>query len=812
MKREFPLVRSFHNLVWNLRHYRHPARRPTFRATRHPFCTNIQLQNALCTFWLKETSKDFGSRLVSALAEPGASCKSHQTKQISTRLTKLHPAALYTPYGVLKRHEVEQQENEKESMKLKMISLFQKGMFKEMNVLIQEYRKKGLTLPADVLDDMVENIRKDAYGIGEDQDPIYKADIETPWYIGKNNLKAAAQFGEVYPQIPKFYEAFQSIKNKNPHNCSLKSLENGIWLCYHMDDADTLQLLLYAYLQKPAYNSMTLSYAVNSFVVSYDVQFAKSLFQSILQMGKPLESHLLSTTMANLIKVGAVFENIDQLFQLWLKSSNCSPPDVTTTALVLKHYLKFGLDEEVNGLSKVISKLGYNNHYLISMVKTHSEIQSRNTDQKKQLNQEDISQILLIRNSIAYNRSALSIYYESTVAFLARHAHTSMIHFIVEEMKKDGIEPSKFAYDVIIQHYISERKFMPLFSLMSNSLANSTEFRPHYVKYLFDAFVRAYPYLGADMYHGLHAWLQKPENTLDLGTKKRILMACRIAKVESNITPYALQRDDLKNDRKYDSPEWSSIKHTLLNKLKAKDKQQVTFRVNKGFRDVLRKGVKPDFHLLENTLRKLKHHYRIGILDSLNQMRMTSCKPRLQILHETLSNPTREQLKQFVKRIEPELNTSDKIFLARRLMNKGAFEEAGRLLDSVNHDELGDQREMILLNLRLRNEIGRNNFKQCDQIILEFPLDEITLSPYILQQCCYIEKSLMNKIKALEANVTSKLHEMKDTMQQTLKNLNGLIGDIEVRLSLDKRDLREKVVEMFLMLDEWIKKTNRDDH
>lgn len=749
---------------------------------------------------------------MSALAEPSASCKSHKTKLISTRLTKLHPAALYTPYGVLKRHELEQKENEKQDMKLRLMKLFQNGNFKEMNLLIQEYRHTGLTLPGDVLDDVVEEIRKSASDVEEDQDHIYKTEIETPWFIGKNDLKAASQFGRVYPQIPKFYEVFQLMKNKNPRKASLKSLENGIWLCYHMDDADTLQLLLYAYLQKPAYDTKILSYAVNVFVINYDVQFAKSLFQSIVQMGKPLNSHLLSTTMANLIKVGAVFENIDILLQTWLKSPNCSPPDVKTAALVLKHFMKFGLVEEVDGFSQVIDDLGFKNHYLISMVQLHSEIQNRNSDQKKLLTLSDISRILLIRNSVAYNKPALTVYYESTLAFLARHSNTSMIQFIVEEMMKDGILPTNFAYDAIIQHYIAERKFIPLFSLIENSLVNFTEFEPHYVKYLFDAFVRAYPYLGAELSQSLHSWLQKSDNPLDLGTKQRILMACRVAKVESNLTPYALQKDELKNDRKYDSPEWCAIKHCLLNKLKVKNKQQVTFRVNKGFRDVLRKGVKPDYHLLENTLRKLKHHYRVGILDSLNQMRMGSCRPRLQILHEILGNPTKERLKTFVKQIEPKLNTSDKIFLSRRLMNKGAFNEASELLSTVNKEEIGDQREMILLNLRLRNEIGRNNFEQCNHIIEHFPLDEVTLSPYILQQCCFIEKLLMNKIKALEANVSSKLHEMTDLMQQTLKKLTGLIGDVEVRLQLDKKDLREKVVEMFQLLDEWIKKSNRDDH
>lgn len=809
MRREFPLVRSFHNLLWNLRHYRHPAHRPSFKASRHPFCTNIQLQNASCTFWLKETSKDFGSRLVSALAEPATSCKPHQTKQISTRLVKLHPAALYTPYGVQKRHEMEQQDEDKDAIKQRMVSLFQNGKFQEMNLLLQEYRSKGLTLPADVLNEMVEELRKDASGINENQDPLYKIDIETPWFIGKNNLKAAAQFGSIYPRIPRFYEAFQLMQLNNLRSASSKTLENGIWLCYHMDDANNLQLLLYAYLQKPNYDSKTLSYAVNAFIINYDVQFAKTLFQSIVQMGKALDSHLLSTTMANLVKVGAVFENIDSILHTWLKSANCSLPDAKTTALLLKHYLKFGRADEVKTLSQTIESLGYKNHYLISMAKLHSDIQNRSYDPKQQLTQGDVSQMLLIRNSVAYNRSALRSYYESTLAFLARHSNTSMLHFMMEEMRADDIKLSKFAYDVIIRHYISERKFIPLLSLMK-SLSQSVDFEPYYVKQLFDGFVRAYPYEGAEISHCLEHWLQMNQSKLDMGTKQRILASCRVSKIQSNLTPYALLKDSLSNHKKYDSAEWSSIKHSLLKKLKVKSKQQVIFRVNKGFRDVLRKGVKPDYHLLENTMRKLNHSYRLGILGSLGQMRMNMCKPRLVILHETLSDPPKEKLIKFVRDVEQDLNTSDKFFLARRLMNKYAFEDSLRLLNSVTKDEVGDQREMILLNLKLRNEIALNNFEECKEIIKRFPIDEITLSPYILKQCCYIEKSLIKKIKALEASITSKLHEMTDSMQQSLDALGGLIGDIELRLQLDKTDLKDKVVEMLQMLDQWIKKSNHD--
>ncbi|KAK8440315.1 hypothetical protein ACI3LY_003797 [Candidozyma auris] len=810
MKREFPLVRSFHNLVWNIRHYRHPAQRPSFKASRHPFCTNIQLQNASCAFWLKETSKDMGSRIVNVLSDPAAACKSHQTKQISTRLVKLHPTALYTPYGVQKTHELEQKDEE-QAAKDKMIELFKKGRFKDFNVLIQEYRQRGSTLPADALDDMVEEVRKDASGREENEDHIYKAELETPWYIGKNDLSAAAVFDNIYPRIPKLYEFFQVLKCKNLRRASSKTLENGIWLCYHMDDANTLQSLLYAYLQKASYDSKTLSYAVNAFVLNYDVQFAKSLLQSIVDLGKPLNSVLISSTIANLVKVGAIFENLDCITHSWLSAQNCSVPDVRTIALIYKQYLKYGSHDEITKIQQTIENLGYKNHYLISMVKLHSDIQMRVNTQKIHLTTHDICQILQIRNSVAYNLSASRIYYESTLAFLARHATTNKLEFVIKEMMNDGIQPSLYAYNVISKHYVTERKFYPLLSLVKNSLVPLKSFQPQYVQYLFEAFLRTYPYEGLELSNALQHWLQNEKNILDLGTKQRILSSCSVTNVESNMTPFALQKDTLLNERKYDSPQWGPMKHNLLRKLKWKNKQQVTFRVNKGFRDILRKGVKPDYHILENTLRSSKFQYRVGIIESLGQMRMNSCKTRLSIIHEIMSNPSKSRLQKFSKEVEPYLNTSDKIFLARRLMNKNLFTEASELLSSVNADEVGDQRSMILLNLRLRNELGRNNFEKCDDIIRNFPINRVTLSPYILKQCCYIEKSLMRKIKASEANVTSKLREMTDAMEHTLQLLSGLIGDIEMRLASDKKDLKETMVEMFQILDQWIKRTTHDD-
>lgn len=764
MVRGFPF-RSAHNIGLNLRHYK------TCFISRHSFSTTTHLQNASYTYWLKESSKD-----------------TNKNEQISDSRSefspKLHPA-LFKPGRDDSVHAAEQE----------VFQLFQLGDFQKIYKKLKEYKNKEIFVSTEVINNIFAGV---TYEIPEDtsSEHLHQSELETPALQGKDDLRFAAAYSGLYPHIQNLYDICKLYETTSSGNQEF--LENYIWLCYHTDDLTTLQQLLYAYLKCPAYNSRTLSYAINAFVLNYDVEFAKNLFQSVVGMNKPLESILLSSTLANFVKVGAIFDNTLALFKTWTAAPNCEQAHPKTVALLLKQHYKYGLPKETALMEEVSKRLGYSQHFLVSMVKNQSAIINRNLHHKKQITSDDITQALETRNTILFSKLALTIFYESYLLFVSRYSSMEMIQFILQEMQNDNIPISEFAYNVIIQHYVSERKFFPLLEFVQKSISTSKPFEAIYIKHMFDAFVRTYPYEGEHFAQKFHEWLQANSN-LSPVEKDRLAQSCRITKLESSVTPFAIERNALENSKKYESSEWRKISHNPNFPNKAKAKEQVNFRMNKGLRDIMRKGIKPDYFFLENTLRRLKYSYRVNILEMLGDLRMDKYKTRLEILHMILAKPNKVQLELFVRQMDGSLNSSDKIFLARRLINYNLYDTAARLLESVDANEVG--RAMIKLNLSLRNEVCRNNFSGCDVAIEAFPINAVTLSPYIYKQCRFIEKNLENKIRVLEA----KLQGNVDEMRVTLGKLRGLIGDIDARLQQDKSDISEKLQEMFKMLDTWMK-------
>lgn len=806
MVREFPLVSSYRNLVWNLKHYSPSSRRPAFKASRHPFCTNSQLQNASCTYWLKETSKDIGSKLVSHLSEAGKTYKGHGGKPLSQQIIKLHPAALYTPYAGLN---VKYDDVSKEhSAEMEVVKLFKAGEFSTMYEKLRQYKEEGVTVSTEAINDIISGLQ-DEIPLDNSPEFLHQSDIETPMFEGKTDLRCAELYAGIYPHISSLYNICKLYENGSYGNT--KFLENYIWLCYHMDDLTTLQQLLYSYLKSTEYSSRTLSYAINAFVLNYDVEFAKNLFQSVVGMNKPLHSTLLSSTLISFAKVGAIFDNSKFIFNCWALAENCETPEPKLVALLLKQHYSSGLDHEIHEMEQSASELGYSDHFLVALVKKHSGIVHRDLNHKKAISEEDITEVLKIRNSLFESRKDLQVFYNTNLLFFAKYSNMTMIQFILLEMMSDGVPITEFAYNVIIQHYISERKFLPLLEFIEKSLCEG-DFKITYLKNIFDAFVRTYPYESEEFAHKFDNWVRSSSIILD-GEKERLLAQCKLVKLESSMTPFANQNSGLHNTRKYDSPEWKKILYlpNASSNNKVKTKEQVLFRMNKGLRDVMRKGIKPDYHVLESSMRKLNYLYRVNILKVVDELRMQRYNTRLEIFHTILSNPKKSELVLFVESIENKLNTSDKLLLARRLMNSCAYDTASRLLDTLNPEEVNASRQMTKLNLSLRNDIAKNDFSSFARSIETFPIDEVNLSPYIYRQCRNIEKNLFKKIRAVEKNADSPLVDKVQEMKEVLQKLKGMIGDIDARISQDKHDVRGKVGEMFHMLDSWIKASRNTD-
>lgn len=804
MARQFPLIRSFNNLLWNIKHYQPSTRRPAFRASRHPFCTNIQLRDVSYAYWFEETSRDL--RLKLATKKSNDSQGPTEASPLGKSSEKIIASAVASTTATMEKNQVssETMKPEISPEEIEIVRLFQLGQFAEMYAKLQEYKAQKVLIPVELLNEMASRVYNE---LPTDViDPfILQSVVEPPAFYLKDDLRYSKFCTRLLPRLKYLHQSFSLYECIGIAN--EKFLQHYIWLCYHQGDLQTLQKLLYRYLKCLSYDSRTFSYVINAFVYNYDVQFSKSLFDSIVAMKKPLSETLISSTLVAFVKVGALHDNLYDVSQLWLTSDNCESPYPKTIALLVEQTYKYGTEREIELVDEICGTLGYNNNFLVQMTRTQMRVLLRDNNQKKSFTADEVTEILRVRNTLGNSRHALKIYYESYIQFFAKYCNMSMVQLVLEEMKKDNIPISKFAYDSLIQHYVSNSKFILLSKFMDKFVSKYVTFEPIYVKQIFEAFVKTYPYHGEEFSHRFHDWLQSAD--LSINEKMDIGKVCQITTSGSKMTPCAIKRPILDNTKKYDLPGWSNIKKSTANPIfKVQKRHQIQFRTV-GIRDLMRKGIRPDYHLIENTLRNLNSALRLVILENLQGMRMARSATRLRIHHFLLRNPQKVHFQKFVETHFYDLNNSDKLLIARRAMNAYAFETTSLLLNSLLSVDMTDGRHMISLNLKLRNNIYQKDFEACVKEIESFPIDEITLSPYIYNQCRYIEKNIAKRIKALDSLEVGTLNE--DTMSSALQKLRGLIGDIEVRLKKDDVDIGVLIKEAFRMMNEWIKLSRNQD-
>lgn len=677
---------------------------------------------------------------------------------------------------------------------IKVVKLYQLGDYSQMYNEIVKFKAQGITIPVSLLIEMASTLHE-ALPIDTSREDLHRCTVEAPNFFAAKQIRLLSLAAFASSPLKYLHLAFSLYELEYLENT--KFLEKFIWLCYHTNDVDTIQRLFHKYLQTSLYDCTTLSHITNAFVYNYDVEFAKNLFVSIIGMQKPLDDAYLSTTLLSFTHVKALYDNMLYIFQKWCSSDNCESPNPKTIALILKQSNLYGNPAETAVINDLVDRLGYQNNFFVRMVRSQAAIINRDNNKLKVITEDDFKGILEIRNGLGGSRAALRAYYESYLHFFCTYSTMTPVQFILREMNKDGIRLTRFVYDSIATHYISTRKFVPLYKFIKKFLAETMIFEPIYAKFMFDGFLRAYPYHGNSLAHRMALWLKGHLSVKEL---QRLMESCKLKKLNSSLNPYALQSSDLNADIKYDSPEWKDIQYIPDQPaLKMQRRRQMSYRAELGLKEILRKGICPDYSIIEDTLRNSGPAIRKGILKALPGLRMTKYSLRLQIYNFILDRPEKHAFVDFVKKMEPELNTSDRIFLARRALNKCDYSGCSLLLKGVNPLELTDSRHMIILNLKLRNSVQSNDFAAFDESISNFPLNEITLSPFLLKQSKFVEKMLAKKIKATDGSSPN-----AKGMVASLAKLQGLIGDIEVRLEKDTNDINLVMDDMFTLLTLWV--------
>lgn len=677
---------------------------------------------------------------------------------------------------------------------IEVVKLFQLGDYSQMFTEMVKFKAGGITIPVSLLVEMASTLHE-ALPMDTSREELHRCSVETPNFYAAKQIRLLSLAAFASSPLNYLHQAFALYELEYLENT--KFLEKFIWLCYHTNDLDTIQRLFHKYLQVSLYDCKTLSHITNAFVYNYDVEFAKNIFVSIIGMQKPLDEAYLSSTLLAFTHVKALYDNMIYIFQKWCSSENCESPNPKTIALILKQSNLYGSLTETATINDLVDRLGYQNNFFVRMVRSQAAIINRDNNRLKNITEDDFKDILEIRNGLGGARSALKAYYESYLHFFCTYSNMTSVQFILREMNKDGIRLTRFVYDSIATHYIATRKFVPLYKFIKKFLAETMIFEPIYAKFMFDGFLRSYPYHGNSLAHRMALWLKEHLSVEEL---HRLMESCKLKKLNSSLNPYALQSSDLSADLKYDPAEWKDIQYVPDQPtLKTQRRHQMSYRAELGLKEILRKGISPDYSVIEDTLKNSGPTIRKGILKALPGLRMTKYSLRLQIYDFILDRPEKRAFVDFVKRMEPKLNTSDRIFLARRALNKCDYTGCALLLERLNPLELTDSRQMIVLNLRLRNSVQSNDFKAFDESIRRFPLNEITLSPFMLKQSRFVEKMLLKKIKACESSKVD-----ITVMTASLAKLQGLIGDIEVRLEKDTKDIDQVMSDMFTMLSSWV--------
>lgn len=620
-----------------------------------------------------------------------------------------------------------------------------------------------------------------------------ESEIEIPRYKAYDNSTERLPidyrfYNHIYSKIPKLYDFckhYETIMFKNEF-----FFQKFIWLCFHMNDLPKLQHLAFG---KNQYSYKTWAYLLSAFIQNYEIDFAKSIFQKLCK--NQLDCQLLEITLMELVEVDCLFEHLKDIFERWIDHELQVSPQ--SLGIMLEQYHKYGTKEELENFQQFLIKNDFNRLYNIEIINLQFDIINQSKNNKKTITNNHLLQFKQISKKVPPNE--LSNYYYNWLRFLIKYSNIEMIELLIIDLKHHNLEINDKIQQLICEYYTNHDKFLQLFKLFKT---NSIKFNEIYLYNLFDSFIKTYPYHAPNFQAQFHQWIDNSD--FSKATKTRLKKKLSIIKINSQITPYNINLSPFINKpKKYLSIFWKDIpwNSNVYGKIL---KDQVSYRINKGFLDIVRKGVRPDNELIIKTFRRSDMNNKKILIDLLKTIRTYSYNKIKYDLYILQGNQTKENLHGFYLQNDlKDFTTNDKIMFSRMLMNKGLYEETNAVLSSIYREDLTDKTKMIKFIIQLRNYTSFGKYAELISTIENFPIDEIILSPYILNQCVFIEKKLKSKQN----------HNQTDNIQLKLaiKKLRGLIGDIDLRLDRDSVEISKTILQMFKFLDNWACKTETEN-
>ena len=565
------------------------------------------------------------------------------------------------------------------------------------------------------------------------------------------------------------------------HNSTATSDElhiQKVYIYYHTNQLDKI-IKAFTSIAHPDEN--TIAYFLHSFIVNYELEAFKVYFsKQVINSDTKLSPQLFEFLVDQLIPRYFLFENLFYCYQVWVNSPKCEDPTPKLVSLILGQFYKFGTAPEIKEFKRMINKK-YGSHYLVQSVVLQNEIINREyLSFKKALSDGDFE----LTESLVPEKE-VEEFCCSWLAFMIRYSNMEGANRIIKLYKDrtgQGIPPRFFV--LLMEFYERHDQFDSLIKLIESgklSIPYSDEYLPSITK----TFIFSYSRFAPIFVDAVNHWLGKPHYF-------------QLHKLASQFYPYHLVQPF--NYRKYKG--WSELKYKGNER---QNKNQVRFRIEQGFPDLLGRGLAPDFKEVLNTFRMGDLNDRLYLKSVLSKTRQYNLKNQKTLELRSLKHfsLTREDLSRYFRSNKDCLNDSQKFYFVRMLLNFGLLKEADYMLFSIDSTNLNDKNRMLKLILEMRLCSKRKQFDEMMSLMGDFPLSKIYASPYLLMQCIYLENLLANSTTAR----SSLSKKQVESLGACLRKLRTFIGDIRMILKKDEKEVPVLIEKTIQILDEWKKST-----
>lgn len=567
---------------------------------------------------------------------------------------------------------------------------------------------------------------------------------------------------------------------------------NYVWMYYHLNN---LEKVVESFsMIKTEKDEQTIAYFLNSFIVNFEFETFKKAFQNlVIESDANLSADLFHFIVTRLSENKCLFEIIFHCYQVWTNSPKCETPKPELVCIILRKFYQYGTFNEINSFRRSIRKKYAGNNLIQSIIHQHEIINREYLSFKKNLTEKDYDIIESLVPENAEERKQVGL---SWASFMAHYSNLDNLNYIIRVFKNDddkGLAPDLL--EVLLKYHQNTDRFVPLLHLIEN-VSKTIPFKEDYLATITSSFAYCYSRFLPAFVDRLNSWLGNSN-------------AFQIHRTLSPFFPFHLKQE--LNPLQYRG--WSQFVYfpDLSPEQEQKIQSEVRFRIDRGIPALLDQGVQPDFKLILDVFRVADLEDRICLKKALQRTRQYNWKHQKTMELISLKHPslTQELLQRYFKANKDQLNDSHKFMFISLLLRYELYEEAQYLLNSIDTFHLIDKNKMLKLNHDLSICLGMSDFEKMLSVLRNFAPEEVSLSPYLLQECIKIENRLSIKLRKglSKEQVKSTFNNSSEKQLATrcLLEIRDLVAKIDMFLKRDEEEVPVLIERTIAALDQWKK-------